>query len=128
MAGDNNVAGSIRKLTLDGQTFDVLHDANFNEVGSAYENTAIPTSGGVIRKMQKRVQTVESVIVKANGAERDTLKAGADKPGDIPMAYTTAAGDTYRCTGFYEFVKRETEENRAELKLFPRTEWKSFLA
>ena len=122
-----DISGSIRKLTLNGVTYDVMHDANINEIGSGYENTAIPTSGRNIRKMAKRVQLRESVIVAANGNERDALHALADGGADFPMAYTTAAGDVYHATGFIEFVKRETEENRAELKLIPRTKWESFL-
>jgi len=129
MAGDNNISGSIRKLTLNSVTYDVLHDANFDIIGSGYENTALPTSGDAIRKMQKRVKAIESVIVKANGAEKEALTAGADDTKDIPMAFTTAAGDTYRAVGFYEFAKLQTEELRAELKLYPRNSkgWQPFL-
>ena len=122
------LAGSIRKLTLDGVTYDVMHDSNIKEVGSAYENSAIPTSGNHMRKMAKRVEMRESVIVAAGGADRDALRALADRTTDFPISYMTAAGDVFRTTGFIEFVARETEENRAELKLIPRKEWQSFLA
>lgn len=123
-----NLAGSLRKVVLDGTTFSVFADANIDEVGSAYENDAIPTSGDNIRKMIKRVETREGVVIACNGAERDMLKDLAERREDFPMSYETAAGDVYRCTGWIEFEKRETEEIRASIKLIPRQGWESFLA
>ena len=123
-----NVSGSIRKLTLDGVTFDVLGDANFSETVSAYESEAVPTSGVNIRKMTKRAKIVESVVVGANGAERDQLKALAERTTDFPMSYETAGGDVFRAQGWIEFENRETEENRASLQLHPRADWTSFIA
>lgn len=123
----SKVSGSILKLTLDGVTYDVMHDSNFGEVGSAFENTAVPTSGGNMKKMQRRAQIVESVIVAAGGEERVALKSLAERLDNFPISYTTASGDVFRTKGFIEFAKRDTEENRAELKLIPESEWQPFL-
>lgn len=125
MAG---TAGSIRKVTLDGITFDTLADTNITEMGSQYEVEGIPTSGGNIKKMTRRVETRESVIIACDGAERDILKGLAERIEDYPMSYETAAGDVYRSPGYIEFVSRETEENRAEITMIPRETWDSFLA
>lgn len=123
-----DIVGSLRRVTLDGITFDVMPDANVDEVGSAWENDALPTSGRTLRKMMKRVETREGVVLACNGSEREILREIADRQSDIPMSYETAAGDVYRCVGFIEFEKRETEENRASIKMFPRDTWESFLA
>lgn len=123
-----NVSGSIRKLTLDGVTYDVLGDANFSETGSGFESDAVPTSGDNIHKMTKRAKKVEGVVVGCNGTERDALEALADRTTDFPMSYETASGDVYRAQGWIEFENRETEENRASIQLHPRKKWTSFIA
>lgn len=122
----SDIVGAIRKVTLDGITFNVFGDANIKEVGSGWENSAIPTSGPTLRKMVKRVEERESVVLSANGQERETLRDLADSLNDFPMSYETASGDVYRCTGFIEFESRETEENRATIKMIPRDTWEFF--
>lgn len=123
-----DIVGAIRKVTLDGITFDVFPDANVKEVGSAWENSAVPTSGRTMRKMMKRVEEREGIVLACNGAERDILKGFADGTVDIPMSYVTAAGDIYSAAGFIEFESRETEENRATIKMIPRSDWTARLA
>ena len=123
-----DVAGTIRKVVLDGVTFDVPLDINITEIGSAYENDSIPTSGRNMRKMTKRSETREGVVLMANGAERAVIRELADRTTDFTLAYETAGGDSYKAQGWIEFENRETEENRATVKLFPRGEWESFLS
>ena len=123
-----DTSGSIIKLLLDGVSYDVLASSNFSEVHSKFENDSIPTSGGNSRKMTRRATNREGVEVKANGAEVAGLVALADGSADFPISYTTAAGDVYRTTGWIEFENRETEDNKASLKLFPRKDWSSFLS
>ena len=123
-----DLAGSLRKVTLDGTTFDVFTDSNVKEVGSGWENSAIPTSGRTMRKMVKRVEERENVVLACNGAERNILKALSERTDDFPMSYTTASGDVYRASGFIEFESRETEELRATIKMIPRKSWEAFLA
>lgn len=121
------VAGSIRKVTLDGVTYDVAGDANIDEVGSAYENDVVVTSGNNLRKMNRRAQTREGVVLICDGAERDALKDLAERTDDFMMSYTTASGDVYKALGWIEFEKRETEEYRCSIKMIPRRGWESFL-
>ncbi len=123
-----DVSGSIKKVTLNGVTYDVMADANVSEVGGGTANDMLPTSGRNVRKTTKRVQTREGIILACNGSERELLQALSESDGDFPMSYETAGGDTYRATGVIEFESRETEENRATVTLLPRGEWSTFLA
>lgn len=123
-----DIAGSLRKVTLDGITFDAFGDANVKEVGSGWENDAVPTSGRNIKKMTKRAEKREGIVLACNGAEREMLQELAERTSDFPMSYETASGDVFRCIGWIEFESRETEENRATVQLHPRDKWDPFLA
>lgn len=123
----SDIVGAIRKVTLDGMTFDVFGDTNIKEVGGKYENTAVVTSGRNLRKMMKRVEERDGITIAANGQERDLLKELSERTTDFPMSYQTASGDTYKTTGWIEFESRETEENKATIKMIPRDTWHSFL-
>lgn len=123
-----DVSGSLRKVTLDGVTFDVFGDTNISATPSAFENTSVPTSGRNMRKMMKRSEIRESVTIVANGAEQEALKELAERLTDFPMSYETAGGDVFRATGWIEFESHETEENRATIQMHPRQSWEAFLA
>lgn len=126
MGGD--IVGTIRKVTLDGITFDVMGDTNIKEVGSRYQSEAIPTSGRNLHKMTKRVETREGVTIACNGSEREVLKGLAERTTDFSMSYQTANGDVFRTVGWIEFENRETEESRATIQMIPRDGWEPFLA
>ena len=123
-----DVSGSIRKVILDGISFDVMADTNISEVGSKWENEAIPTSGRNIKKMVRRVESREGVTLACNGLERDLLKDLAERTDAFPMSYETAGGDVYRTVGWIEFENRETEENRATIQMHPQDDWDAFVA
>jgi hypothetical protein len=44
------------------------------------------------------------------------------------LAWTNAAGDTYRTTGIIHYETYETEENRCTVTLLPREPWAPFIA
>ena len=121
-----NTSGSNRKTTINGFVFDIFADANFNETGSKYENDRIPTSGKSFKKMTKRVEKVESVILKANSEERQILRDLSDAIEDFPFSYMTADGSTRRANGSIFFENRETEENRATVQYHPAEDWEEF--
>jgi hypothetical protein len=123
-----DLSGTLRRITLDGITFDCMADTNATEVGSAFENSAVPTSGRNMRKMMRRTENREGIVLACNGSERELLRGLADRRTDFPMSYETAAGDVYRAQGWIEFENRETEENRATIQMHPRTEWEPFIA
>lgn len=118
-----DVTGTIRKVTLDGVTFDVFADTNINEVGGKYESSAIATSGRNMHKMIKRVEERTGITLATNGAERDVLKELSERNTDFSMSYETAGGDIYQATGWIEFESRETEENKSSIKMMPRNDW-----
>ena len=122
------VSGSIRKATLDGVPYEVAADSNISEVGSAYQNELVPSSGGNMRKMTKRAEQREGLVLLVDASERSNLRTLADRDTAFPMSYTTADGSVYRATGWIEFENRETEENRAAITLLPEGEWEEFIA
>lgn len=117
----NDIAGTIQKCSINGLAFDVMADSNISLMGSLYENDGIPTSGRTIRKMTKRVQTAEGLVIAANSSERKILQDIADDSENVPLTYTLASGDVYTATGFIEFENIESEEARAAIKMFPST-------
>lgn len=123
-----DIVGSIRKVTLDGVTYDALHDSNVSEPGGPWQNESVATSGRNLRKMSRRSEERDGLILACNGAEREQLEELVGRTDDFTMSYQTASGDVYRCSGWVEFEKRETEEGRATVKLCPRDRWESFLA
>ena len=95
---------------------------------SKFENSGVAHSGGNMRKMVGRVQVVDGITLIANATEQDQLESLATRPTDFPLSYETADGSVNRCTGWIEYEKVETEENRATVKMFPRVKWSSFVA
>jgi hypothetical protein len=126
MARNKDLAGTIISVTIAGVTYDAGADGGIKAVPTSHENTAVPTSGRNIHKMVKRVMSREVTLV-ANGVEQDALKALAESPEHFTLAYATAAGDVYRATGWIEFASHETEENKAEITMFPERDWSVFL-
>jgi hypothetical protein len=125
----NDVAGTIKKVTLDGQTFDVMADSNMTETGGPYENDRIPVNRyRSIRKMTTRVEKREGLMIACNAEERKRLRELSMRETDFPMSYVTADGSTYRARGTIEFENRETEETRAAIQLHPNGEWEEFIA
>ena len=120
------IGGSIRKLTIEGVSFDVAADANFTEIFTNYENSMIATSGGAMRKMLKRIPSVEGVVLVTDSDERLVLKAFAEGLDLVKITYTNAAKDSYRCEGTIEIENNETEENRTSTTIQPVGDWTKF--
>lgn len=123
----HDTAGSLRKVVLSGQTFNVVSDSNASEVGSEFENEMISTSGPNILKKTRRVQMVEGIELTCNGDDKVTLQALADQIESFPIAYETANKDVFQANGHIEFETRTTEDNKATIKLLPRGPWVPFL-
>ncbi|MCK5219321.1 hypothetical protein KAR10_07360, partial [bacterium] len=94
-----SVAGSIRKLTLDGVTFLMAGDADINTKFSDYESEVIATSGEGKRKMVKRPQIADGVDVTVNAAEKVLLIALANRTDSYTLAYNDASNDLYTSEG-----------------------------
>ena len=124
----NDVAGSNRKLTIDGISYRVAADANFSETFTKFENDVIATSGSGMKKKTKRIQRVEGVVLLTNAAERIELEAAAESIDDLKLSYQNAAGDEYKSEGTIEIEGNETEENRTSVTLLPTGDWTPFVA
>lgn len=122
------ISGSLRKLTIEGISFNVAADANLTETFTTFENSMIASSGRALRKMMKRVPMREGLVLLTDAAERETLKSFAESLDDLKVSYTNAAGDTYRCSGTIEIENNETEENRTTCQVHPREDWTAFIS
>ena len=120
------VAGSIRKFTIEGISFDVAADSTFSETFTTYENAMVATSGKGMRKMTKRIPAVEGVVLITDADERLVLKDFAEGLDNIKITYQNAAQDSYRCEGTIEFENNETEENRTSCTIQPAGDWTKF--
>ena len=123
-----DVAGTVRSVTIGGLPFNVAGDANFSVILTGWENSRIPHSGGSMKKMIKRIRTIEGIVLVLGGTDRDNLKRFAEASDDITLAFEDAAGNNYHSEGSIEFEAWETEENRCNLILQPADEWTPFLA
>ncbi len=115
-----DVSGTLRKLTIDGVTYDVFADTNVNAIPTQYENTAVPTSGRSMQKKVRRVATRESVTVACNADEQEVLQELDEGTDSFTISYQTAAGETWSTTGFISFESHETEENKATSSIASR--------
>ena len=120
------IGGSLRKLTIEGISFDVAADADFTEIFTNYENAMIPTSGGAMRKMTKRIPAVEGVVLITDADERLVLKDFAEGLTLVKTTYTNAATDSYRCEGTIEIESNTTDENRTTCTIQPVGDWVKF--
>jgi hypothetical protein len=123
-----DTSGSIKSVVINGVSYDALADADFGVTPSRYKNESIATSGRNIRKRTRQTEDVKSVTIACNGDERTAWKSYAENDIDITLAYTTAAGDTYRATGWVDFETWNNQDNKASVTLFPRQGWDSFIA
>jgi hypothetical protein len=122
-----DVSGSLRKFTVEGQSFAVAADANVTETITNFENAMVATSGAAMRKMTKRVPIREGLILIVNADERVDLIAYSESLDDLQISYTNAAGDEYKCQGTIEIENSETEENRLTCQIHPRDGWETFI-
>lgn len=120
------ISGSIRKCTVEGVAFDVAADANLTHVFTIYENSMVPTSGNGMRKMTKRIPSIEGLVLVCDANERLVLKDFAEGLDDVKVTVTLASGDSYRCEGTVEIENNESEENRTSCAIHPRGDWTKF--
>ena len=73
-----DTTGTMKKLAINGITYDVLSDTNFSESPSKFKNEPVPTSGRTMRKMTRQTPSVKSVTIACNQSERTRLKALAE--------------------------------------------------
>ena len=123
-----SVSGSIRKVLIDGLSFNAAADANFAKTPKL-EKEAMPHSGGNMIKHTKATGNVESGKLLCTPTEYETLEAFADRLDSFPMSYEVADGSVWRTSGTILLGNYETEENSVEITMIPalRT-WELFAA
>lgn len=117
MAG--NTAGTIKKLTIGGVTYDVAFDVNATINYSRYETEGITSTGKTMYKVTIRSQDIEGLPILATPQKAANLKRVAETLADTSMSLTLADGSTLKGTGRINYENWETEENRHPVKLIP---------
>ncbi len=114
-----NVAGSIRRISLNGIGFDVMGDADFSKVPGSV-NDAIATSGTTIHTIVKQVGKVTGVVVDgSDGIANQQIHDLHDTIIPFPISYTKANGDVVTGPGRINITSDTTAEGRIEIELIP---------
>lgn len=121
------MAGSLRKVTLDGQTFNVAADANLSQT-AGQEKEGIRHTGGTTIKTTLKTATVESVDLIVDGNQFLDLQELAERNVAFPMSYEEESGDVWRAQGQINLDARETETTKVSVVLIPVSKWEAFLA
>lgn len=120
-------AGSLRKMVINGISYDVAADADISHVFTTFEVSRVPSSGVSMKKMVKRVPTAENFVLLTSGSEREQLKEFSEQIADVPITYTDAAGNEYTCEGSFNIDNNTTQENRTTIIVQPDLDWTAFL-
>ena len=123
--GENT--GSIRKVVLDGVTFDVFADTNITFNRTRYNTEGLATSGKTMFKMTRRVPTMESLGIGTVPSEMESLKAKAEGLSDLTMSLELADGSVYKATGRINFENYESETGKSTVQLIPAQDWTPFI-
>jgi len=124
-------SGTVRRVTINGATYDVPADINITFNRSSFETEGVPTSGRTMFKMTRRVPTMESVVLMTDPSEAEALRAVAESLADATIAVELADGSTYRTSGKINYENWETEENRSAIVIIPskvKDAWTPFIA
>ena len=121
-----NVSGSLRKLFIDGVSFNIAGDVDIDEKFSKYETDSIAGSGVSMKKMVRISVETSDITLLTNAEERSKLKEYSERVENYPMSYTNAAGDTYRSTGFIKVDSNKSADNRTTISMVPENDWEVF--
>lgn len=123
-----DIAGTIRKVTIEGITFRVPADVNATFILTNYETTMDPTSGRGMKRMVKRTPAIEGLVLVVNGDERESLRSFATDTSKEALKFSVEliGGDTYKSEGGLEIENFETESNRMPCQLLPNEDWTKF--
>lgn len=123
-----SVSGSLRKVTIAGPTYNAFGDVNISKTGSRFEIEHIPTSGNSVKKMTKRVEVIENVVLDLDATQREDVKAVSERTDFYTMSIELANGDVYTATGSINYDTFESEENRSAVSMMAQNGWTLFAA
>lgn len=122
------VSGSIRKVLIDGLSFNAAADGNFAKT-PRLEKEAVPHSGGNMIKHTRASGNVESAKLICTPTEFATLESKAEELTTFSMSYEMADGSVWRSTGTIMLDNYESEEHSVELTMIPDSgTWELFAA
>ena len=122
------MAGTMKKLTLSGISFDCVSDADWTEVFAGFTNTIMQTSGGGVVVQETRTREVTGVQISLQGGDRALLKSIIEDGEIIDISYTNRDGDRYSGRGTVNTDGRTTMRGIATLSLLPVGDWTEELA
>ncbi len=120
------VAGSVKKLTLDGTTFRLAADAEINTKFGAFESETIPTSGEDMRKMTRRSQMADGVDVTVDAVEKELLIALSERTDAYALSYKDASGVLHTSKGGISIDDSSTQDGKVTIKILPLQKWEIF--
>lgn len=120
------VAGSAKKLTLDGTTFRLPADADINTKFGDFESEVIPTSGEALRKMTKRPQMADGVDVIVDASEKELLIALSERTDAYTISYKDAANVLYTSKGGISIDDSSSQDGKVTIKILPIQRWDIF--
>lgn len=116
-------AGTPRKFTIEGISFDLAGDVNISRMLSIYENSKIPSSGKAMTKKVKRVATAESIVLLTVEREKEQLRVFAEQLEDVKFSITWINGDVVKCEGVFNIESDESEEQRTTIVVHASDRW-----
>lgn len=122
------MAGTMRKLTLNGVSFDCVSDADWTEVFAGFTNTIMQTSRGGVIVQETRAREVTGVQVSLQRGDRTLLKNMIESGDVLDISYTNRDGDRYSGRGTVNTDGRTTMKGVATLSLLPIGDWTEDLA
>lgn len=121
-----NSVGTIRKIVLDGRTFDTYADAKAT-FKPEYVTEAQTTTGKNLFKMTKQVPAIEGLELAATPQDKEALDALSRSLVDITMSIELADGSVYKASGRINAEGYETEMGKYKCQLLPAYKWTPFL-
>jgi len=123
-----NNTGTLRKVVIDGVTYDVFGDTNITFNRTKFEIEGQATTGNTMYKMTRRVPTIESVGLATTPAEMETLKSKSEGLADITLSVELADTSVYKATGRINFESYESETGKSTIVMIPKRDWTPFLS
>lgn len=120
--------GTLRKVVLDGQTFDVFADVDVTYNPTKYTIEGVATTGRNLMKRTKRVQTIEGLPLATTPAEMVRLKEMADSLPDKTLSLELADGSVFKAMGQINFENYTSADGKSNVQLIPIRDWAEFLA
>ena len=122
------MAGTMRKLTISGISFDCVSDADWTEMFAGFTNSILQTSGGGVVVQETRTREVSGVQISLQSGDMSLLKQIIESGQVVDMSYVNRDGDRYSGRGTVNTEGRTTMRGVATLTLLPIGDWTEELA